>query len=162
MTRTLLQLFLIIVPTNNAIIYVYFSPNGGCTTRAVNLINNAKHNIKIQSYTFTSKPIFDALVKANERGVKIAVILDKRMSSQASSLGKQLSNNDIPTWYDGKHSIAHNKLIIIDDNIVIGGSFNHTANAELHNAENMTVTISKDIAKQYLDNWTNHLNHSEH
>jgi phosphatidylserine/phosphatidylglycerophosphate/cardiolipin synthase-like enzyme len=145
----------------NARVDVYFSPGGGCTAEAVRLIGQARHNIHVQSYAFTSKPIRDALIEANGRGVKVAVILDKRMASQAASVGKSLAESGIPVWRDGAHAIAHNKVIVLDDDIVIGGSFNYTASAESRNAENMTVIVSKDVAKLYLDNWTLHLGHSE-
>jgi phosphatidylserine/phosphatidylglycerophosphate/cardiolipin synthase-like enzyme len=43
----------------------------------------------------------------------------------------------------------HHKVIIIDDKIVITGSFNFTANAN-NNDENVLVIYDKEIAKQYI------------
>ncbi len=63
--------------------------------------------------------------------------------------------------YDGVHAIAHNKIVIIDESIVVGGSFNHSAGAEEHNAENMTVTRSPEIAAKYLANFKLHQSHSK-
>ena len=44
----------------------------------------------------------------------------------------------------------HHKVIIIDDSIVITGSYNFTANAETQNDENILVIHSPDIAADYL------------
>ena len=38
-------------------IRVYFSPNGGCTDAILCQINQAKTEILLQAYSFTSKPI---------------------------------------------------------------------------------------------------------
>jgi hypothetical protein len=42
---------------NNAPTQVYFSPNGGCTEAIVKEITNAKSEILVQAYSFTSAPI---------------------------------------------------------------------------------------------------------
>ena len=60
---------------------------------------------------------------------------------------------NIPTWIDDTVSIAHNKVIIIDDHLVVGGSYNYTVSAERHNAENVTFTDSPDLAALYRTNW---------
>jgi phosphatidylserine/phosphatidylglycerophosphate/cardiolipin synthase-like enzyme len=48
---------------------VYFSPNGGCTEAIVKELNNAKTEILVQAYSFTSKPIAKALVDAKKRNI---------------------------------------------------------------------------------------------
>ena len=62
---------------------------------------------------------------------------------------------------DGKHAIAHNKIIIIDGQTVITGSFNFTNQAEDHNAENLLVIRDHGLAQRYLANWHDHEAHSE-
>jgi phosphatidylserine/phosphatidylglycerophosphate/cardiolipin synthase-like enzyme len=72
-----------------------------------------------------------------------------------------LANSKIPTFIDSNHAIAHNKVIIIDGNTVITGSFNFTKSAESKNAENLLIIKSDEIAKLYIENWKNHKNHSD-
>jgi phosphatidylserine/phosphatidylglycerophosphate/cardiolipin synthase-like enzyme len=50
----------------NAPTQVYFSPNGGCTEAIVKEITNAKSEILVQAYSFTSTPIAKALVDAHK------------------------------------------------------------------------------------------------
>jgi phosphatidylserine/phosphatidylglycerophosphate/cardiolipin synthase-like enzyme len=69
--------------------------------------------------------------------------------------------NRIPTFIDDKHTITHNKIMIIDKEIVSTGSFNFTKAAEEKNAENLLVIKSKELAKVYMDNWYKHKEHSE-
>jgi len=67
----------------------------------------------------------------------------------------------IPTYIDAAHAIAHNKIMIIDRETVITGSFNFTKAAEEKNAENLLIIKNKELAKIYLDNWERHKEHSE-
>jgi phosphatidylserine/phosphatidylglycerophosphate/cardiolipin synthase-like enzyme len=66
----------------------------------------------------------------------------------------------IPTYIDAQHAIAHNKIMIIDNEVVVTGSFNFTRAAEVNNAENLLVIHSKELAKIYIDNWEKHRVHS--
>jgi phosphatidylserine/phosphatidylglycerophosphate/cardiolipin synthase-like enzyme len=70
-------------------------------------------------------------------------------------------NSGIPTQIDSRHAIAHNKVMIIDGETVIPGSFNFTKAAEEKNAENLLIIRDKALARRYLDNWQEHAGHSE-
>ena len=130
-------------------IEVYFSPKGGCTEAVVKEIDAAKTTILVQAYSFTSAPIAKALVDAHKRGVDVRVILDKSQRSEKYSSADFVQHAGIPIWIDAKHAIAHNKIMIIDGETVITGSFNFTKNAEENNAENLLVIRSPELATKY-------------
>ena len=142
-------------------IAVYFSPNGGCTNAIVSALDAAQTSILVQAYSFTSAPIAKALVNAKNRGVDVQAILDKSQKTEKYTSATFLSNAGIPTFIDGKHKIAHNKIMIIDGKTVITGSFNFSKSAEEGNAENLLVIDAPELAKKYSENWKNHLLHSE-
>ena len=140
---------------------VCFSPNGGCTESIVKEITNAKSEILVQAYSFTSAPIAKALTDAFKRGVKVEAILDKSQRKERYTAATFLVNAGSPTFIDDKHAIAHNKIMIIDRETVITGSFNFTKAAEEKNAENLLIIKDKELAKVYIDNWNKHKDHSE-
>jgi phosphatidylserine/phosphatidylglycerophosphate/cardiolipin synthase-like enzyme len=142
-------------------IEVYFSPKGGCTEAVVKEIDAAQSVILVQAYSFTSAPIAKALVDAHKRGVDIRVILDKSQRSEKYSSADFVLHAGIPIWIDAKHAIAHNKIMVIDDQTIITGSFNFTKNAEENNAENLLVIRSSELATTYTANWKAHLEHSD-
>jgi phosphatidylserine/phosphatidylglycerophosphate/cardiolipin synthase-like enzyme len=142
-------------------IEVYFSPKGGCTEAAVKEITAAKDSILVQAYSFTSVPIAKALVDAHKRGVNIQVILDKSQRTEKYSSADFVQHAGIPIRIDAQHAIAHNKVMVIDDQIVITGSFNFTKAAEENNAENLLVIREKAIADKYAANWKVHADHSD-
>jgi phosphatidylserine/phosphatidylglycerophosphate/cardiolipin synthase-like enzyme len=140
----------------------YFSPNGGCTEAIVKELNNAKMEILVQAYSFTSKPIAKALIDAKKRGIKIEVILDKSQQSQKYSAADFVAHAGIPTYIDSVHAIAHNKIMIIDRSTLITGSFNFTKAAEENNAENLLIMKgNKPLVDRYIQNFNEHKGHSE-
>ncbi len=66
----------------NPPVQVYFSPNGGCTDAIIKEIDNAKSEILVQAYSFTSTTIAKALLEAHKRGVMVEAILDKSQRSK--------------------------------------------------------------------------------
>ena len=146
---------------NNTPARVYFSPKGGCTEAIIKELDQAKTDILVQAYSFTSAPIAKALLNAHKRGVKVEAILDKSQRQEKYTSATFLVNSGIPTYIDDRHAIAHNKIMIIDRETVITGSFNFTKAAEEKNAENVLVIKSKELAKVYMENWYKHREHSE-
>lgn len=167
MKRMLVSLLLLIAasPLTRAAdcpeIHVYFAPPGGCTDAVVAELNKAQKTILVQAYTFSSKPISAALVNAQKRGVQVAAILDKGQRMDRYTEATTLAHAGIRTLIDAQHTIAHNKVMIIDGETVITGSMNFTKTVEEHNAENLLVIRDPTVAGQYTRNWQDHEKHSE-
>lgn len=142
-------------------IEVYFSPGGGCTDAILSQLSAAKSSILVQAYSFTAAPIAKSLVEAHGRGVKVQVILDKEKAGEKHSEADNLVRAGVPTLIDGKHVTAHNKVMVIDAQVVITGSFNFNRHAEEDNAENLLVIRDRRIAEKYTANWKAHAEHSE-
>lgn len=140
---------------------VYFSPQGGCTEAIVNAISQAKSEVLVQAYSFTSVPIAKALVAAHKHGVQVQIILDSSQRKVKYSSADFTAHAGIPTYIDAVHAIAHNKVMVIDKALVITGSFNFSQSAESNNAENLLVIRSKEVAAAYADNWSEHKKHSD-
>jgi phosphatidylserine/phosphatidylglycerophosphate/cardiolipin synthase-like enzyme len=139
---------------------VYFSPTGGCTSAITNEIGKAKTTVLVQAYSFTSAPIANALVDAHKRGVKVQVLLDSSQRTEKYSSADFIRNAGITCLIDDAHAIAHNKVVVIDGQTVITGSFNFTRAAEEKNAENLLVIHDPALAAKYTTNWMAHAKHS--
>lgn len=130
---------------------VCFTPGNPCTQKIVNRIDNAKKEILVQSYSFTSPEICQALERAHKRNIVIKAIFD---SSQENAITVYyLAKSGIEVFIDKVAGIAHNKVMIIDEEIVLTGSFNFTKAAQTRNVENSVCLRSKNIAKQYKQHW---------
>jgi phosphatidylserine/phosphatidylglycerophosphate/cardiolipin synthase-like enzyme len=146
-------------------VQVCFAPPqpGGCdpTQTVVQTLSEAHRQVLVQAYSFTSAPIAKALVAAHKRGVEVSVILDRSNDREGYSAAKFLEHERVPVMIDSQHAIAHNKVMVIDGETVITGSFNFTRAAEERNAENLVVIHSDALAKQYGENWKTHAAHSQ-
>jgi len=138
---------------------VYFTPPANAAVAIVKAIDASEREVLVQAYGFTHNAIAQALVRAHERGVRVRVLLDQKSQSSNRYVIGVLTDAQIDLRQDGKHAIAHNKVMVIDQAIVITGSFNFTNSAASRNAENFLVLKSEDLAEQYRLQWQNHWAH---
>lgn len=135
---------------------IYFMPYDAkdALKALTNELRNAKDNVKIAIYSFTNREISKAIRDSAKRGVKYTIIFDYKtnIDSSYSMIGYLAKLNNIHACtlkgrlaknnkYNG---IMHNKLTIIDDEIIIFGSANWSKNAFELNYENMLVSTNKD------------------
>jgi phosphatidylserine/phosphatidylglycerophosphate/cardiolipin synthase-like enzyme len=135
---------------------VCFTPRQNCTAQIVKAIKNAKKTILVQAYSFTSRPIIRALVNTKYQGINLKILLDKSLITDADQYYSTIpyfQKHNIWMRIDYLPDIAHNKVIIIDNNTVITGSFNFTKSAQKYNAENVLIIHDKGLAQKYTDNW---------
>jgi phosphatidylserine/phosphatidylglycerophosphate/cardiolipin synthase-like enzyme len=89
-------------------------------------------------------------------------VLDDSQRTEKYSSATFLKNAGVPVFIDAKHKIAHNKIILIDEQTIITGSFNFSKAAEEGNAENLLVIHDKlALYKAYEENFQSHLKHAE-
>lgn len=134
-------------------IQVCFSPGGQCTQLVEQTIAEAENSILVQAYYLSSATIVNALIAAHERGVSVQILVDRSQLSAKGSKVRLVIEKGIPISIDAVPGIAHNKVMIIDDEYVLTGSFNWTVAAEHRNAENLLLIRDRSTNKTYRDNW---------
>jgi phosphatidylserine/phosphatidylglycerophosphate/cardiolipin synthase-like enzyme len=97
---------------------------------------------------------------AKARGLSVQIILDPSDLEERGCQWLAFQAAGIPVLVDRKHAIAHNKIMILDSETVITGSFNFTFAAEYHNAENLLVIDDPATASLFTANWQLHAAHS--
>lgn len=132
---------------------VCFTPPSGCGALIAQEITKAQSSIFIQAYGLTSNPIIYQIKAAQNRGVKVKILLDNSNLSDNQAVYFDLKQAGIDVSFDKMPGIAHNKIIIIDRQKVITGSFNFTTAADTKNAENVLLIEDAKLAEQYLINW---------
>lgn len=140
---------------------VFFSPDGGAEAAIIHELGQAKKEILIQAYSFTSKPIAKAIIEARKRGVKIEAVLDKSNQGDRYTAATFLDHAGVPVLIDGEHAISHSKIFVLDRQTIITGSYNFTAAAEHKNAENLLILKGNPaLVSRYLANFDLHKRHS--
>lgn len=116
-----------------------FTPGEDCAAVVIAAIGEARRTIRLLGYGFTSRRILDALVDAHRRGVDVRLVLDASNLRDRYSRAGEAAASGIRVAIDGSVSISHNKLLMVDDALVMTGSYNFTVSANTRNAENLVV-----------------------
>lgn len=124
---------------------VAFSPNEGSEHLVIKVIDSANSELELLSYSFTSVPVVEALVRARHRGVKVTLVADYKDNVSADRSGKAraalgaLVNAGADVRTISVYAIHHDKVIIADRQTVEQGSFNYSDAAAHRNSENVMV-----------------------
>ena len=120
-----------------------FAPDHSPEMEIMKQILKAKSRIDFAVFTFAqSSGIDDALISAHRNGIAIKGILDSRQSNQKWAAKEALKTAGIKVdvaGNKGKLGKLHHKLMTIDDQISIWGSFNYTGPANTSNDENIVI-----------------------
>ena len=121
-------------------------------------IDAAQSEILVQADSLSAKALIKALGRAQRRGVKVRVILDKADEHNRDRAGPWLIAERLLPQVDTGVASAHSKVMIIDRDAVITGSFDFTEVAQKKNAENvLLIKGHPDVADAYARNWERRL-----
>jgi phosphatidylserine/phosphatidylglycerophosphate/cardiolipin synthase-like enzyme len=136
---------------NGSLLEAYFSPQDGTLQHIQQVVSSAQESIDFLAYSFTSDELAQALIERAGLGVTVRGVFDKdQYHSNAGTEFDRLASTGIDVRLDGNERLMHHKFIIIDEKIVITGSYNFSNNAEHNNDENTLIIHNQDIASQFL------------
>lgn len=133
---------------------VAFSPGKESLSLILQSINGAEESIMVAGYSFSSRPVAEALLEAHGRGIAVRVVLDAKANSNSYTAANFLANHGIPVRLNGNYAIMHHKFMVIDGRHVETGSFNYSAAAVSKNAENVLILWDvPELAEKYAHEW---------
>lgn len=132
---------------------VLYSPEDSVAARLLELIDGAQESIYFMAYSFTSNEIGNAIVERAQAGVTVAGVLDNgQINSNQGTEYDAFLQAGLDVRQDGNtEGLMHHKVLIIDRQIVVTGSYNFTASAEENNDENVVIIFDPDVAATYLE-----------
>ena len=134
-------------------IQVIFSPEDGAVSYLVAMLNDAQVSIRFLAFSFTDYPMAQAMVTRAQNGVDVQGVFETFGSNSPRSELKTLWCAGLPVRQDGNDSFLHDKVIIIDNSIVVTGSLNFSSSADEDNEENVIIIDNPGIAALYLDEY---------
>jgi phosphatidylserine/phosphatidylglycerophosphate/cardiolipin synthase-like enzyme len=138
-----------------------FSPEGRCAQKLVMELNAARKSVRVMAYSFTHPEIGAALVRCKRAGLDVQVIVNEKNRNERNSVVPHLKAAGIPVTFDRDGQIMHNKVMIIDDLLVVQGSFNFSKSADRRNGENLNfIRAEPGVADKYKADFLRHQQHS--
>jgi phosphatidylserine/phosphatidylglycerophosphate/cardiolipin synthase-like enzyme len=128
----------------------YFSPRERISTRVVDWIDRARVRVDVLAFSFTDNDVGDALIARQQAAVPVRVVFETRNAEGVGSEYGRLRRYGLDVLEDGNCYTMHHKVIIIDERVVITGSYNFTGRAEDVNDENLIIIDSPQIAQAYM------------
>jgi len=130
---------------------VYFSPDDHVQAGFLDLVNNAQKSIYFMAFSFTTDEIGDAVRARAQNGVTVSGVMENdQVNSNVGTEFDPFKQARLDVLRDGNKGLMHHKVMIIDGNTVIFGSYNFTNSAETKNDENLIVVKNADIAAQFM------------
>jgi phosphatidylserine/phosphatidylglycerophosphate/cardiolipin synthase-like enzyme len=139
------------VTVNGTPIFVVFSPEDKPVQHIVPYLQNARRNIRFLAFSYTQPDMGDAMLERIKNGVTVEGVFETVGSDSQFSEMLPLHCAGGKIRRDGNPGFLHHKVIIIDNRIVITGSFNFSDSANTKNNENVIIIDNADIAKRYLE-----------
>jgi phosphatidylserine/phosphatidylglycerophosphate/cardiolipin synthase-like enzyme len=130
-------------------VFNYFSPVDHVSDKVVALVEGAQKSVRFMIFTYTDKNLAQAMINRFQAGVDVVGVIENRGASQGALV--PLFCAKVPVKVDGNKYTMHHKVIVIDDSIVVTGSFNFTKSADIENDDNVIIIYDPAIARQYLD-----------
>jgi phosphatidylserine/phosphatidylglycerophosphate/cardiolipin synthase-like enzyme len=127
---------------------VLFAPEHTPELEIMKQMLKGSEEVLFAIFTFAgSSGIDDAMLALARSGMKIRGVVDRGQAAHGWAAPKTMKHDNIalfqPTKTSGVRKL-HHKLMVIDEGIVVAGSFNYTAPANDYNDENIFVLGSLD------------------
>ena len=121
---------------------VYFCPKDDCGKVLEAHIKSAASSVHCALYDINLENLISSLAKKSKTA-------DVKLVMDESNYKKQVNGEGIK--FDNSKQLMHNKFCVIDDGLVITGSFNPTNNDNFRNNNNIIIAYSNALAKNYED-----------
>ncbi len=122
---------------------------------AKKIIREAKESVSISMFVVKRGVKVNNLIKELEnaayRGVKVKILLEDNIKANHFIINSLNGAKNIEIKFDSRKKITHNKIIIVDENIILIGSTNWTESSLSYADEANVIIKDQNIAKYFQD-----------
>jgi phosphatidylserine/phosphatidylglycerophosphate/cardiolipin synthase-like enzyme len=140
---------LTISSSSSAIQQVHFSPGTACREAIIQQLVAANQQVSICVFTISDNVIVDQIINCHRSGLDVKIITDNDKSFDMGSDIAHMQKQGIPVKVDDTRHHMHHKFMVIDQSVVITGSYNWTRSAAEYNHENIVLLQDSKIIKSY-------------
>ena len=135
------------VPVSNVRIKVLFAPDHNPEMEIMKQIAKAKNRVDFAIFTFASSSgIDDQMILARNAGIAVRGAMFTSQANQVWSATSNLESAGVSLFFvprpglpEPKPRKLHHKLMVIDEQLIIAGSYNYTHPANYLNDENIII-----------------------
>ncbi len=129
----------------------YFAPEDDVEREVLSEIAAADTRIDFMAFSFTSDPIGKAMAARVAQGVRVRGLFEGRNVNDRYAEDDRLRDAGAEIYLDQNRYSMHHKVIVIDGETSVTGSYNFSKSAEKENDENLLIIHDAAIARQFTD-----------
>lgn len=138
-------------PGHKLIQEALFSPTDDCVNSVIGYLNAARSTLQLCVFTITDDRISRQILQCHRQGIEVSIITDNEKAFDPGADIKAMAHDGIAVRMDNTPNHMHHKFALIDDEILLTGSYNWTRSAAHYNHENILVTNAAAVVKRYRD-----------
>ena len=129
----------------------FFAPEDQVAEKLLALVKEAEQSIRFMAFSFTDDSLGQAMMNQDAAGLTVQGVFEERGADlEYSEFGRMYrAEPRMDVRLDGNTYMMHHKVIILDDETVVLGSFNFSRSADETNDENVLFIHDKDIASLF-------------
>jgi len=143
---------------------VLFSPENGKLIQnyIFETLEDSKFSIKILSFDHFDTILSHVLKQASARGVSLEIIQNRPLDEEGKYLAEEIFFSNSQVYFDGntdriflegkdfpEGGLLHHKTILVDDKILLTGSYNYSQSARDKNREIFLITNDKKAVEEF-------------
>ncbi|MCC6500008.1 MAG: DUF1669 domain-containing protein [Anaerolineales bacterium] len=129
----------------------FFSPDDGVLNYVAAVLSGAEESVYFLTFSFTSNDLGDIVRQKAEDGLVVQGVMDEeQVKSNQGTEYDPFKQADLDVRIDGIEGQMHHKVFIVDESIVIVGSYNFSQSAETRNDENLLIIYNEAIAQEFM------------
>lgn len=127
----------------------WFGPEEPMVEQVRAVLDHGRRCIDVAVFTITDDRLADALLSAHGRGVRVRVLTDDDKAHDKGSDVFRLERAGVPVAYDHSPFHFHHKFAVVDERLLLTGSYNWTRGADRDNRENFLVSEEPPLVARY-------------
>lgn len=142
------------VTMEGTLVETYFSPDDGVQTRLMELLESARESIHFLAFSFTADPLGEAMRNRAAAGVTVSGVMEaEQVASNTGTEYDPFLQSGMDVLLDMNTGLMHHKVIVIDESIVVTGSYNFSSSAEERNDENLVIIHNPEVARVFMNEY---------
>jgi phosphatidylserine/phosphatidylglycerophosphate/cardiolipin synthase-like enzyme len=131
----------------------YFSTHDQPAKHIVAAVRHARRSIHFLAFSFTHDGIAQAMLDRAAAGAEVGGVFEKTQVATGHSEYERLRAAGLAVYLDGNPRNMHHKVIVIDGEIVVAGSFNFSESADKSNDENVLIIYNRAVAAKFEEEY---------
>ena len=128
-----------------------FAPEDDVIAAITDEMHGARNHIEFMAYAFSCEHIAGAMASGLERGVAVRGLFERVHAARDWSRDDYLAARGAEVFVCASPGKMHHKVIVVDRELVMTGSYNFSRSAAESNDENVVLLRCAEIAARYVE-----------